>query len=161
MSFSLKGGIQYIHFYLKTIYNFNISYTLRVELQEQQQQCNCGWEGLSLRCSCAVWVMLATLAMTVSSCFNHWRQTDARLQLEPFPAALILAEKRNMNAKPAGVLIWKRPAPLEEYPSSCHIEGPTDFFFFRLFSRSGTLNFFSLIPGCSAESPTYDLRVLH
>lgn len=28
--------------------------------------------------------MLATLAVTASSCFNQWRQTDARHQLKPF-----------------------------------------------------------------------------
>lgn len=40
--------------------------------------------GIQLCYSCAVWVMLATLVMTARSCFNHWRQTDARHQLKPF-----------------------------------------------------------------------------
>lgn len=38
--------------------------------------------GLSLCYSCAVWMMLATLDMTARSCFNQWRQPDARHQLK-------------------------------------------------------------------------------
>lgn len=38
--------------------------------------------GLSLCYSCAVCMMLATLDMTARSCFNQWRQPDARHQLK-------------------------------------------------------------------------------
>lgn len=40
--------------------------------------------GLSLCYSCAVCMMLATLDMTARSCFNQWRQPDARHQLKLF-----------------------------------------------------------------------------
>lgn len=53
-------------------------------LSKQKTTVSPKWEGLNLRCSCAVWVMLATLVMTARSCFNQWRQADARHRLKPF-----------------------------------------------------------------------------
>lgn len=93
------------------------------------------WEGLRLCYSCAVLVMLATLVMTARSCFNHWRQTDARHQLKPFH---LLPNNVNIDLKSEaapsdsrrGFNLKVLHTGLQEYPSSCHFEGPTDFFFF-------------------------------
>lgn len=102
--------------------------------------------GLSLCYSCAVWMMLATLDMTARSCFNQWRQPDARHQLKLLH--LLLPNNVNIELQSEAlrtyflwgeVLIWKCFAGFEEYPSSCHFEGPTDRRIFSLLPRIGDL----------------------
>lgn len=124
---------------------------------------------------CAVWVILATLVVTERSCFNHWRQTDARHQLKPFHllpnnVTILIGEreKKKVVARWHRATYWsfnlKVPhEALRISPLPCvTFEGPTDFFFrIQHDWEIKKTNFSCMIYVVARKKrPAYDLHVL-